>query len=377
MNLYADYAATSPLSERVYDVLCRTSREIFGNPSSAHAFGRTAREAVERAREQVAALLGCLPEEVYFTSGGTEADNLAVHSAAGGTILTSAIEHPAVLNAARTAGTLCLLRVAENGAVPAEEVRQILRERTDVSFVSLMYANNETGVIQPVREAADAAHAAGALFHCDAVQGVGHTMPSVRELGCDMLSLSGHKFHAPKGIGAIYIRKEMAGRIRPLLCGGGQEHGLRSGTLPAPLIAALGEACAEAGEVMRDDDRRVRRLRDEIERDLCRIPDSLVIGRGDKMPGILNIAFAGTFGENLMLLCDLHGLAVSAGSACHAGTDTPSHVLTAMGVPEEYLHAAVRISIGRYTTEEEAARLAEILRLCVRLTRDSGAGKER
>lgn len=372
--IYADYAATTPLSDRVYDVLCRTSRDVFGNPSSAHSFGRGAAAVVERAREQVAGLLGCDPDEVYFTSGGTEADNHAMRFASacgsGRTILTSAIEHPAVLRAAEAyAARVLLVSPEASGAVSAEHVREVLSAHPETALVSLMYANNETGVIQPVRAAADAAHAAGALFHCDAVQGVGHVIPSVRELGCDLLSVSGHKFHAPKGIGALYIRKEIARDAAPFHYGGGQERGLRSGTLPVPLIAAFGEACAEAAEVMHEDDRRVRLLRDRIAEELLTIPDSVRIGGGETMPGILNIAFAGTYGENLMLLCDLRGVCLSTGSACHAGDDTPSHVLTAMGVPEEYLTSSVRISIGRYTTEEEAERIAGVIRECVALAR--------
>jgi len=371
LNIYADYAATTPLSERVFDTLCRTSREVFGNPSSAHSFGRDAAAVVSCAREQTAALLGCDPDEIIFTSGGTEADNHALRCAAGMPVLTSAIEHPAVLNAARAmASRVYLAEPDSGGCVSADRVAHILRDAPDIAMVSLMYANNETGVIQPVREAADAAHAAGALFHCDAVQGAGHGMPDVRSLGCDLLSVSGHKFHAPKGIGALYVNKRIAGRISPFHYGGGQEHGLRSGTLPVPLIAAFGEACAEAMERREDDDRRIRSLRDRMADELLTIPGSLRIGKGSTVPGILNIAFGGTYGENLMLLCDLRGVCLSTGSACRAGDDTPSHVLTAMAVPEEYRTSSVRISIGRYTTEEEAARIVDTLRTCAALARE-------
>lgn len=370
MKIYADYAATTPLSDRVFDVLCRTSRDVFGNPSSAHSFGREAADVVSRAREQAAALLGCDPDEIVFTSGGTEADNQAVRCAAGKPILTSAIEHPAVLNAARAMPSrVHEIKPDRDGRVSADAIACALREAPDIALVSLMYANNETGVIQPVREAADAAHAAGALFHCDAVQGAGHVMPDVRTLGCDLLSVSGHKLHAPKGIGALYVSKRIAGRVLPFHYGGGQEQGLRSGTVPVPLIAAFGEACAEAMEHREDDDRRVRRLRDRMADELLTIPGSLRIGQGSVMPGILNIAFAGTYGENLMLLCDLRGVCLSTGSACHAGDDTPSHVLTAMGIPEEYRTSSVRISVGRYTTDEEAERIVETLRACVALAR--------
>lgn len=370
MKIYADYAATTPISDRVYDVLCRTSRDVFGNPSSAHSFGRDAADIVSRAREQVAALLGCDPGEIVFTSGGTEADNHAVRCAAGKPVLTSAIEHPAVLNAVRAmASHEYIVESGADGRVSADAIARILRDVPDIALVSLMYANNETGVIQPVREAADAAHDAGALFHCDAVQGAGHVMPDVRELGCDLLSVSGHKFHAPKGIGAMYVSKRIFGRIPPFHYGGGQELGLRSGTLPVPLIAAFGEACAEVMERREDDDRRVRCLCDRMADELLTLPGSVRIGQGSTMPGILSIAFEGTYGENLMLLCDLRGVCLSTGSACHAGDDTPSHVLTAMAVPEEYRTSSVRISIGRYTTEEEADRIADTLRTCVLLAR--------
>ena len=371
MQIYADYAATTPLSDRVYDTLCRTARDFFGNPSSAHAAGRAAADIVDRAREQTAALLGCDPDEIVFTSGGTEADNHALRWAAGKTILASAIEHSAVLETVReVAGRFCPMLPDTGGQVSVTEVARVLREASDPALVSLMYANNETGVIQPVREAADAAHAAGALFHCDAVQGVGHGMPDVRALGCDLMSVSGHKFHAPKGIGALYIRRGIADRIPPLLYGGGQQDGRRSGTLPVPLIAAFGEACAEALERREEDDAHIRGLRDAIAAELRDIPDSLVIGGGERMPGILNIAFAGTYGESLMLLCDLRGVCLSAGSACHAGDDTPSHVLTAMDVPAEYRSSAIRISVGRYTTKEEAERIAAVVRDCVRMARE-------
>lgn len=370
--IYADYAATTPLSGRVYDTLCRTSRELFGNPSSAHSCGRAAADAVEYARGQTAALLGCDPGEIVFTSGGTESDNHAMRWAAGQPVLVSSIEHPAVLNAAQnTASRVHRIAPGADGRVPADGIARILRREPDIALVSLMYANNETGVIQPVREAADAAHAAGALLHCDAVQGIGHIMPAVRELGCDLLSVSGHKFHAPKGIGALYINKRIAGTAPVFHHGGGQEHGLRGGTLPVPLIAAFGEACAEAAERRDAEDRRIRLLRDAMAEELLKIPGSLRIGSGDVLPGILNIAFSGTYGENLMLLCDLRGVCLSTGSACHAGDDTPSHVLTAMGIPEEFRSSAVRISIGRFTSEEDVSRITETVRRCVMLAREA------
>lgn len=368
--IYADYAATTPVSERVYDTLCQTTREIFGNPSSAHSFGRAAAEAVELARERAAFLIGCDPDEIFFTSGGTESDNHAVRFAKGKRIVTSEIEHPAVLESARhTASAVELIKVGRDGAASVDSLRQILRDNPDTALVSLMYANNETGVIQPVREAADSAHAAGALFHCDAVQGAGHGMPSVRELDCDLMSVSGHKLYAPKGIGLIYIRKEIIKNAPALHYGGGQERTLRSGTIPTPLIAAFGEACAEAREVMLSEENRIRGLRDKIERELLKLPDSMRIGSGKRVAGISCLSFAGTTGEALMLLCDLRGVALSAGSACHSGDDTPSHVLSAMDIPEEYRSSAIRISIGRNTTEDDAVKIIETVSECVALAR--------
>lgn len=369
--IYADYAATTPVSERVYDVMCRTMRDVFGNPSSAHSFGCSAAEVVERARCQTAKLLGCDTDEVYFTSGGTESDNHAVRFAENRRIAVSAIEHPAVLESARhMAGAVEYIDVLRDGRASIDSLNRILHDFPDTAMVSLMYANNETGVIQPVREAAAAAHSAGALFHCDAVQGVGHVMPTVRELDCDLLSVSGHKLYAPKGIGLLYIRKEVAKKAPAFHYGGGQENGLRSGTVPTPLIAALGEACAEALDVMRDEDCRIGKLRDEIERELLKIPDSVRIGSGERVSGTSCLAFGGTTGESLMLLCDLRGVALSAGSACHTGIDTPSHVLSAMDVPEKYRSSAIRISIGRNTTHDDALQIIKTVSECVSLARE-------
>lgn len=366
--IYADYAATTPVSERVCSVLANATREVFGNPSSLHSVGHAAARLVDHAREQVADLLGCLPEEVFFTSGGTESDNHAVRIAADRRIVTSEIEHPAVLEAARhMSGQLDLIDTDPSGSASVSSLAHLLRDR-EVALVSLMYANNETGVVQPVREAAAAAHAVGALFHCDAVQGAGHVMPTVRELDCDLMSVSGHKLHAPKGIGVIYIRKDIVENVPALHYGGGQERGIRSGTLPVPLIAALGEACDEARERMHEDDRRVMHLRDAIEDELLTIRDSVRLGSGERMPGILDIAFSGVGGEALTLLCDLHGVAISAGSACHSGDLSPSRVLLSMGVSPELALSAIRISIGRYTTAEEAERIASTVRTCVALS---------
>lgn len=381
-RIYADYAATAPTSERAARAMYDTARLVPGNPSSAHSFGREAADVLRRSRENVAALLGCLPEEIFFTSGGTEGDNFALRAALqcgrnhgkSGTAAVSAIEHPAILRSAEAyAGQVIKIPVKRSGECDIASLEGIMRDsRNTPSTVALMYANNETGVIQPVAEAAGIAHRYGALYICDAVQGAGHVMPDVYSIGCDMLTLSGHKFSAPCGIGAIYIRKALIPELAPLIYGGGQEGGLRSGTEALPAIAALGEAAAEARETMAVEDERVRKLRDMIAGRLCELPGASIIGEGRKMPGILYIAFEGTYGEGLMLMCDTMGVAISTGSACHnvTGADTPSHVLEAMELPERLIHSAVRVSIGRYTTSEDAVKIAETLIRAVKMARE-------
>lgn len=381
-RIYADYAATAPTSERAARAMYETARYVIGNPSSAHSFGREAADILHRSREAVAAMLDCLPEEVFFTSGGTEGDNFAVRAALRygmnhgkrDAVITSAIEHPAILRSAEAfAGRHITVPVKENGQCDTGALRDIMQGLADKPCaVALMYANNETGVIQPVAESAEIAHRFESLYICDAVQGAGHVMPGVYSIGCDILTLSGHKFCAPCGIGALYVRKSLIPELEPLIYGGGQESGMRSGTEALPAIAALGEAAAEARESMAADDARVRELRDMIERRLSTVPGAVVIGEGEKMPGILYIAFEGTYGEGLMLMCDTMGVAISTGSACHnvTGADTPSHVLRSMNVPERLVHSAVRVSIGRYTTVEEAEKIAETLIRAVKMARE-------
>ena len=379
-TVYADYASSTPISESAYNAMCESARFFFGNPSSLHRTGQAAHELVEEARKNAALLLGCEPEEVIFTSGGTESDNLAIKSGylfgkkirGSHLVVTSEIEHPAVL---RTVESLIesgsdniLIPSAPNGRTDVRMIEKTLREHGGAALVSLMYANNETGTIQPIKEAAKAAHTAGALFHCDAVQGAGHLMPDVRELGCDLLSVSGHKLHAPKGIGALYVKKGLP--IEPIICGGGQERGIRSGTESVPLIAAFGEACLEAYKRRAEDDACIREMRDYIAEELAKTADSKInTDISNSLPGILNISFGGVGGEELTLLCDLKGVEISSGSACSAGHEKASHVLTSMRVPERYIVGAVRISIGRYTTRGECERIINTVRDCVKLIR--------
>ena len=370
--IYADYAASAPMSEGALAVLSETARNLYGNPSSLHTAGQEAREAVEKARQQCADLIGASPEEIIFTSGGTESDNLALRGSGRRRLIVSAIEHPAVLRTAEDLaahGTmLTVLPVNEKGAVSPDDLEAALGESDIPALVSVMFANNETGMIQPVSRLAETAHCHGALFHCDAVQGTGHVPVDVKSLGCDLLSVSAHKLHGPKGVGLLYVRRGVT--PDPVLTGGGQEQGLRSGTECVPLIAAFGEACREAGEVMEEEAVRIARLRDRIEEELLKLPDVRRNGEGDRLPGISNLSFGGVGGEALTLMCDLRGLAVSSGSACHAGDERPSHVLSAMNVPARYLTSALRISVGRFTSDEEAAGIVRCVAESVEMLRD-------
>jgi len=367
--VYADYASTTTPSDRAVRVMNDCLTEQFGNPSSIHSRGGAALRVINEAREKLARLIDCSPDEVIFTSGGTEADNWAVRecynrnveNGASKRVVLSAIEHPAVLKCADEleGKGAAVIRLAASerdelgrptGRVPIEAFDSALKDG-GAAVVSLMAVNNETGVIQRVREAADLAHNCGALFHCDAVAAVGHIPVSVRELGCDCMSISGHKLHAPCGIGALYVR---GGSIAPMMVGGGQERGRRSGTEPVALIAAFGEACAEAYEFLEEESVRISALRDYIEGELLRIPGSRVNGSARRVPGITNISFDGVGGEALALQCDIRGVCLSNGSACHSASEEPSHVLVSMGVEERLQKGAIRISIGRYTTAYDA-----------------------
>jgi len=381
--IYADWAADAPICENAKTSL-RHGMETLGNPSSVHAAGISARAVIEAARAMVADLIGCDADEIYFTSGGTEADNLAV---LGGyeyaknvlgrvAIVTSAIEHAAVMNTVRhleflgadvryVDATECDSSGEPTGRVCARVFEENL---SGAGLVCLMYANNETGTIQPVREVTELAHSVGAVVFCDAVQAVGHVPINVRELGVDMLSLSGHKFGAPSGVGALYVRRGIT--LPPMMHGGGQEKGLRSGTPPTMLIASLGAACAEAGDNLIHEDG-VRKLRDHIARELLSIDGAHLNGSAKHaLPGVLNISFDGVGGEELMNLCSLRGVCISTGSACHAGNGTVSSVLISMGMDNERAAGAVRISIGRATTDDEVQEIAKIVLESARMIRN-------
>ena len=380
-TIYMDANATTPLLPDVVAAMAPFWTEHFANPSSVHQPGQRARAALEQARDQVTALLGCRATEVLFTSGGTESDNLAVfgvmeHARATepGTrphLITSAIEHDAVLRAAealerRGDVDVTTLPCSPTGRVEPATLAAALTPRT--RLVSIMLANNETGVIQPISELAAIAHAAGALFHTDAVQAAGKLPLSVDDLGCDLLTISGHKVYGPKGTGALYVRRKTA--LSPLHFGGPQERQRRAGTENVAGLVGLGEAASLATAWLAGDGpRELARRRDHVEAAILRgLPDVVVHGAHEpRTPNTSNLRFAGVVAEELMIALDLQGLAVSAGSACQSGALEPSHVLRAMGLSDEQARATIRLSLTRLTTKEEADQAADLV--CATVTR--------
>ena len=361
MQIYLDNAATTRISPAALRAMLPCLEEHYGNPSSLYAFGQDARERLERARAQIAARLHCEAKEVYFTSGGSEADNQALRSAAriGAAkgkrhIVSTAFEHHAVLHTLdrlREEGfEVTLLDVHGDGLVRPAEVAAAIRP--DTCLVSVMYANNEIGTIQPVAEIGRICREKGVLFHTDAVQATGHLPIDVQEQNIDLLSLSAHKFHGPRGAGVLYARTSV--RLTPLIEGGAQERGRRAGTENLPAIvgmaAALEEACRDG------DARRVRvaALRDRLIRGLARIPHAVLNGDPvQRLPGNVNFCFEGIEGESLLLLLDDEGICASSGSACTSGSLDPSHVLLAIGRPHEIAHGSLRLTLSEQTTEEE------------------------
>ncbi|NLF27643.1 MAG: cysteine desulfurase NifS [Clostridiales bacterium] len=369
MRVYMDNAATTRVTEPVFEAMRPYFCEIFGNPSSVHQFGREALGALDRAREQVATALNADPSEIYFTGCGTEADNWAVRGAAlqlskkGKHIVTSQIEHHAVLHACgqleKEGFEVTYLPVDEFGLVSPESLEAALRP--DTVLVTVMLANNEIGTIEPIAELAKIAKARGALFHTDAVQAVGHIPVDVKSLGVDMLSLSGHKLHAPKGIGALYIRKGV--RIRSFMLGGAQERKQRAGTENLASIVGLGAAIELAVKNMDEVSEKVTALRDHlISRLLAEIPYTRLNGHPTKrLPGNANLCFRFIEGEGLLLLLDFKGIAGSSGSACTSGSLDPSHVLLAIGLPHEIAHGSLRLSLSEENTMEEVDYAADAL----------------
>ena len=361
MRIYADNAATTKMSPAAIDAMLTTMRETYGNPSSLHSVGQQAAEALADARGRIAARLGCEPGELIFTSGGSEADNQALRGAAhlGASkgkkhIISTAFEHHAVLHTLRRLEkegfTVTLLDVHENGLVTPEQVRAALRP--DTCLVSVMYANNEIGTIQPIAEIGRICREAGVLFHTDAVQAVGHLEIDVKAQNIDMLSLSAHKFHGPKGIGALYLRKGLY--LEPLIEGGAQERGRRAGTEDVPSIVGMAAALEEACKHRAENTARLIPLRDKLIAGLSAIPHAALNGDAEKrLPGNVSFCFEGIEGESLLLLLDDKGVCASSGSACTSGSLDPSHVLLAIGRVHDVAHGSLRLSLDEAVTEEE------------------------
>jgi cysteine desulfurase len=357
-RIYLDNNATTPVLPEVLQAMRPYFGETFGNASSIHHHGQETRAAVERARESVASLLGCRASEIVFTSGGTEADNLAIAGVAapGDRVITSSIEHHAVLHACKhleeSGCEVTYVPVDGRGLVDPEDVRRALRPST--KLISVMAANNETGVLQPVEEIGKIAAEADAFFHTDAVQAAGKVSIDVNKIGCDLLSISGHKLHAPQGVGALYVRKGT--RIEPLFYGGRHERSRRAGTENVPGIVGLGKAAEMAKQGNeRGDDRNLANLRDRLQREiLAEVENAGVNGDGaPRVPNTTNIYFDAIEGEALVIALDLKGLAVSTGAACSAGAIEPSHVLIAMGLRADRARASIRFSLGKQTTAED------------------------
>ncbi|MBT0668316.1 cysteine desulfurase NifS [Novosphingobium profundi] len=368
--VYLDNNATTRCDPRVVEAMMPYFSEQFGNASSMHAFGSEVGGALAVARKQLQALLGAeFDHEIVYTSGGTEADNMAILSALDtqkgrDEVITSAVEHPAVLSlVAHLEKTgqakVHIIPVDSKGRLDMEAYRKALGPKT--AIVSIMWANNETGTIFPVEKLAEMAHEAGALFHTDAVQAVGKIPMDLKSTGIDMLSLSGHKLHGPKGIGALYVRKGV--RLRALIRGGHQERGRRAGTENAPGIIGLGKAAELAGEYMAEEQTRVAALRDRLEAGLlASISHSFTTGDPEtRLPNTANVAFEYIEGEAILLLMNREGIAASSGSACTSGSLEPSHVLRAMNVPYTAAHGAIRYSFSRENTEADVDRVLEVM----------------
>ena len=359
-TIYLDNNATTQVAEDVLEAMLPYFRELYGNPSSMHSFGGQVGQKIRIAREQVAALLGATPEEIIFTSCGTESDNAAIRSALAihpdkKHIVTSRVEHPAIHALCAQLATqgyrITELPVDKNGLLDLENLEKNLTP--DTAVVSLMWGNNETGVIFPVEEAARLAHEKGILFHTDAVQSAGKIPIKMKNNVVDMLSISGHKLHAPKGIGILYVRRGT--RFSPFLIGGHQEIGRRGGTENTPSIIGLGKACELADKNMQKENKEVKRLRDKLEKELLeRIPQSRVNGdTANRLPNTTNISFEYVEGEAILLLMNELGICASSGSACTSGSLQPSHVLRAMGVSFTMAHGSIRFSLSIYNTEKE------------------------
>lgn len=368
-TIYLDNNATTRIAPEVLEEMMPYLKDYYGNPSSMHTFGGQLHKKIEEAREKVAALLKAKPEEIIFTSCGTESDNTAIMSAVESYpekkhIITTRVEHPAVMNfckhLSRKGYRVTFLPVSKSsGQLRIEDLLKAINE--DTAIVSIMYANNEIGTIYPIQEIGETLKERNILFHTDAVQAVGKIPIDTNKLPVDMLSLSGHKLHAPKGIGALYVRKGT--RFYPYLIGGHQEHGRRAGTENTASIIALGKACELAAKNIDDEVIYLSRLRDKLESSLLKLcPDTRINGDvNNRLPNTTNISFEYVEGEAILLRLNEYGICASSGSACTSGSLEPSHVLRAIGVPFTAIHGSVRFSLSRYNTEEEIDKVIEVM----------------
>lgn len=368
-RIYADNAATTKISQTAMKAMISAMENSYGNPSSIHQIGMAANDALQTAREQIARCLGCMPKEIFFTSGGTESDNQAIVSAAmlGAKqnkrhIISTAFEHHAVLHTLRRLKEqgfeIQLLDVGAEGNITAAQVEEAIRP--DTCLVTVMFANNEIGSVLPIAEIGEACRAHGVLFHTDAVQAAGHIPVNVKKQNIDMLSLSAHKFHGPRGIGALYVKRGI--ELISLMEGGGQERGKRPGTENLPAIMGMAAALKEECTLMEQNEAKVIAMRDRLIQGLSQIPYSILNGSREKrLPGNVNFCFEGVSGESLLLLLDSRGICASSGSACASGALDPSHVLLSLGLAPEIAQGSLRISLDISNTEEEIDYMLEVI----------------
>lgn len=368
-RIYADNAATTKISQTAMQAMISAMENSYGNPSSMHQIGMAANDALQTAREQIARCLGCMPKEIFYTSGGTESDNQAIVSAAilGAKqnkrhIISTAFEHHAVLHTLRRLKEqgfeIQLLDVGAEGNITAAQVEDAIRP--DTCLVTVMFANNEIGSVLPIAEIGEVCRAHGVLFHTDAVQAAGHIPVNVKKQNIDMLSLSAHKFHGPRGIGALYVKRGI--ELTSLMEGGGQERGKRPGTENLPAIMGMAAALKEECTLMEQNEAKVIAMRDRLIQGLSQIPYSILNGSREKrLPGNVNFCFEGVSGESLLLLLDSRGICASSGSACASGALDPSHVLLSLGLAPEIAQGSLRISLDISNTEEEIDYMLEVI----------------
>lgn len=381
MELYADYAATTPMSAAAINAMLPYLQSVYGNPSSQHRIGQAAAQALQAARESIARCICAAPREITFTSGGSEADTMAIRSGAlwGRTrgkphLISTAFEHHAVLNTLKQLESegfsVTLLTPPESGIISPGQVAEALRE--DTALVSVMFANNEIGTIQPIAEIGRLCRDRGVLFHTDAVQAAGHLPIDVQAQNIDFLSLSAHKFYGPKGVGLLYTRAGIP--LTPVIAGGGQERGKRGGTENVPGIAAMAAALQESCGILEQESRRLSALRDRLIAGLLTVPQTVLNGDSiQRLPGNVNVSFAGIAGESLLLLLDEAGICASSGSACASGSLEPSHVLLSIGRSPQLASASLRLTLGRGTTDEDVDTLLTVIPAAVDRLRSRSA----